>query len=290
MHDELPDRAIPALSKPVRAPARTLDAPPNPLATKLRSGERAFGSFVFSTDPANTEIVGSVGYDFVLIDTEHAPLGIGDVLAHVRAAHGVGTSAVVRVGTLEPAAIARLLDAGAQGIVLPHFGLDLEASEAALAAMRYAPDGTRPTCTGVRSASYGRALFAEYASRANEDTLAIGLVEDAAAVDQIEAVLAGAARLDAVMPGPADLATSLGVPGQQTHPAVVAAVQRVIEAAKALGRLKVGVYVADAALAAAWSQADVDFFVYSIDHRVLVRAYAESLTTLQEGQRGDPRP
>ena len=176
-----------------------LHAPPNPMLAKLARREAALGVLVFSSDPAVTEMAGGAGFDLVLIDTEHAALGLPDIVAHVRAAQCAGVSCWVRVGRYDTAEIGRILDAGAQGIMFPHYGLHPEATDA-LAAMRYAPTGARPTCTGMRGTAYGIADFAAYATRANQETMAVGLVEDREVVDQIDRVL-DQCPLQAVMPG-----------------------------------------------------------------------------------------
>jgi 2-keto-3-deoxy-L-rhamnonate aldolase RhmA len=259
-------------------------APRNRFLERVARGERATGTFVFSPDPAHTEIAGAAGLDLVVVDLEHAALDIGDVLAHVRAADSAGISCWARLGHPDPRWVGRLLDAGAQGVVLPHFGLHPEATRDALAAFRYAPHGSRGTCTGVRAVRYGVDGFADYAARSDRDSLAVGLVEDATVIDDIERVLAEL-PVDAVMPGgPGDLATSLGLHGQGTHPKVIEYSRRVIDAARAIPGMKVGVYVTDAASAAAWSDVPLDFVVCSIDYRVLARAFQD----IDRGLRGAP--
>ncbi len=240
---------------------------------KLHRGERGLGTFIFSPDPCHTEIVAMAGFDLAVIDMEHAPLGIADVGNHVRAADAFGISCWVRVGLPQPHEIGRLLDLGVQGVILPHLGLDRAATQTALAAFRYAPQGTRGTCTAVRSVAHGLDNFARYAENSNRQAMAIGLVEDAVVVENIEDVLREC-KLDAVMPGgPGDLATSMGLHGQGDHPRVFAAARRVVEAAKAVPGLKVGVYLVDADKASVWSDLGVDFFVCSIDYRVMGRAF-----------------
>lgn len=252
-----------------------------PFRRKLEGGECGLGTFIFSPDPSHTEIVAAAGFDLAVIDMEHAALGIGDVVNHVRAADAAGVSCWVRVGHPQAHEIGRLLDCGVQGVMLPHLGLDMPATRAALDAFRYAPQGTRGTCTGVRSLAHGLGNFAEYAAASNREAMAVGLVEDAAVVENIEAVLAEC-RLDAVVPGgPGDLATSLGLHGQGNHPRVQAAVRRVVEAAKAVPGLKVGVYLTDAESAAQWTDMGVDFFLCSIDYRVMARAFLQLHTTLR---------
>ena len=155
--------------------------------------------------------------------------------------------------------------------MIPHVGLDIARTKAALASMRYAPDGARPTCSGVRSADFGLRIFADIAAIANTEVLSIGLIEDAEVLNDIDVVLAEC-KLDVVIPGPGDLAMSLGVPGQLDHPLVNAAVSRVIDAAKRAGS-KVGVYVLSAESAVQWQEKGVDLFLVSIDQRILANAY-----------------
>lgn len=103
--------------------------PPNPFLRRMEQGQRALGTFVFSPDPGHVEVVASAGFDLAVVDLEHAPLHIGDVANHVRAAQAAGLSCWVRVGHTQPSEIGRLLDAGVQGVILPHFGMDSQATE-----------------------------------------------------------------------------------------------------------------------------------------------------------------
>lgn len=240
---------------------------------RLTSGERALGTFVFSTDAAHSEIVGLAGYDFAVIDTEHASLGAAHVVEHVRAAKLAGVAPIVRVRGNRPEDVGRLLDTGAEGIMFPHVGLDDAATQHAFAAVRYAPHGERPTCTGVRASDYGLADFRTRSATLNDAMLTIGLVEDAEAVERIDSALA-ATPFDVVIPGMGDLASSFGVPGELTHELVVDATERIIRATLDAG-LRAGVYVRDAAEAERWTDAGVTVFLASIDYRVLARAYRD---------------
>jgi|LauGreSuBDMM15SN_2_FD.fasta_scaffold00478_9 4-hydroxy-2-oxoheptanedioate aldolase len=134
---------------------------------KLQAGQRGLRSFVFSPDPTHTEILAALGFDLTVIDLEHAPLTISDVVNHVRAADAAGIACWVRMGDPQPNEIGRLLDCGVQGVILPHFGLDLEATRTALRAFRYEPQGNRGTCTAVRSVAHGLSHFPDYVQDAN---------------------------------------------------------------------------------------------------------------------------
>jgi len=244
------------------------------LKQRLDASACLLGGFVFSTDPGIAEIYAQAGFDFVVIDLEHALNDLRSVQAHLRACAAAGIEAVVRLGSGSLADAPRLLDAGAQGVMLPHVGMPGAASDELLRSLRYAPMGSRPTCTGVQAAGYGLADFAAAAERANREVLAIGLIEDAECVERVGELLARS-RLDWVMPGPGDLAMSLGVPGQLTHPRVQQAVQKVLEAAQRHG-VPAGMYVNDPSEVPAWRQRGVRFVVYSIDYKVLARSLQQA--------------
>ena len=246
----------------------------DPCREKFRSGVPATGTFVFSADPATTEIVAGAGFDYVVIDLEHAPLTVPDILAHARAADAAGISCWARVGHAEPPEIGRILDTGVQGLILSHFGRDLAQSRAMLDAFRYPPHGTRGTCSGVRGLRYQCDDLPGEIRRANERALSIGLIEDADAVERLDEVLA--LGVDAVMAGGAgDLAASLGLHGQGNHPRVRATALKVVRSAQERG-LRAGVYVGDLAGVEFWREAGVDFYAYSIDYKVLAKAYREA--------------
>lgn len=258
----------------------SLTLPPNPARAKIAEARPFFGSFVFSLDPAVTEMLGGAGFDLAVIDMEHAANGFADLLAHGRAAHAAGVSWWVRVGVFEPSTVGRILDAGAQGIIFPHYGVDRDESRRAAESVRYAPMGTRPTCTGIRGAAYGLSPFTDYVKHSNHDVMAIGLIEDAIAVDRIEEIVENC-MLDAIIPGGVgDLATSLGVHGQGRHPRVLEAVRKVVRTCKAKKGLKVGVYVSDLAAFDELKELEADFYIYSIDYKVTAAAYGDLHTAL----------
>jgi len=234
----------------------------------------AIGTFVFSSDPASTEIAARAGFGLVVADMEHAPLGMCDVMNHARAAQAAGVCCWARIPAHGIDEIGRVLDTGVQGLVLPHFGLDLARTRKALAAFRFPPAGTRGTCSVVRGLRYRLDDPAADLRAADARILSVGLVEDKEAVENIEEIVA-LPGLDAVMPGgPGDLAASLGLHGQGDHPAVRAAALRVVQAARTRTGLKVGMYLGNADSAAFWRDMALDFYVVSIDYRILEQGYA----------------
>ena len=237
------------------------------LNDRIRSQNFLLGSFVFSTDASITEVYASAGFDFVIVDMEHGLNDLRSTMSHLRAARASGMSALVRVGPATLGDVPRLLDAGCEGIMIPHLGLPGSGALEALQATRYAPLGSRPTCTGVSAADFGIGDFAAYVKRANNDIVTIGLVEDRECVDNIDEILSQK-PVDWVMPGPGDLATSLQVPGQLRHPKVEAAVGQVFSAAER-SNIPIGMYVNHPDEIERWRAKGAKFLVLSIDLKLL---------------------
>jgi 2-keto-3-deoxy-L-rhamnonate aldolase RhmA len=249
------------------------------LKDKLGVKRPLLGGFVFSGDSNISEIYAECGFDFVIIDTEHALNDLRSVHAHLRACAAAGIHAIVRLGVANFPDAPRLLDAGAEGFMIPHLGHGVGTKEL-LQSMKYWPEGSRPTCTGVQMAGYGLRKFAECVERSNRDVVAIGLVEDRECVDSIDRVL-DETRVDWIMPGPADLASSLGLHGKLTHPNVRAATETVIAEAQRKD-IAVGIYVNDPAEIADWVDKGISFFVYSIDYKVFANALRSVATACRE--------
>lgn len=252
-----------------RPDMRTLWARPDP----------ALGTFIFMRDATSTEIALEAGHDFIIVDMEHTALGLGDVLDHQRAADAHRAPMLVRMPGFDPALLGRLLDIGVAGAMLPHYGLDRGAAERFVHTMRYAPRGGRPSCSGVRAAGHGLHSFADHARDANQSLVAIGLIEDLAAVDGIDELLC-IAKVDAVMPGPGDLSTSMGLPGQPTHPAVMDAVARIAAACTRAG-VPLGFYLNSAQERALWEHYRPAFFVHLFDTKVMAQAQRAAIQALR---------
>ncbi len=250
----------------------------NRIRQAWRDSAKPLGTFVFSRASSNVEIIGRSGFDFVILDMEHAPLGLGEIENHIQAANVVGITPLVRVTGTDHALTSRLLDLGAEGILFPHFGRDRDASRAFAATLRYAPDGNRPSCTGVRAAGYTIGSYADYVRAANAEILGIGLVEDIEVLPYLDDLFVEA-PVDAVMPGPGDLSTSLGLPGQPTHPRVREAIAAIHRSARRAG-LRIGMYLNSAEEAKEWP--GVDFYVYMMDVKVLAGAYMSAARCIRD--------
>lgn len=206
----------------------------NPILRALARGDIVTGAILFTGSPMVVEMMAAAGVDFVIIDMEHSALDLERCAHLLRAADAAQITPFVRVPTVDPALIQKLLNLGAAGIAVPHANIGNCA--AALRAVRYAPDGERGACPIVRAAGYTPGDWNEYARRANREVMVIPLIEDRAALDGFEA-LAALPGLELFFVGPTDLSIALGVPGATfDEPAMGAALDRVVAEARRHGK------------------------------------------------------
>ncbi len=236
------------------------DLPKNRFKAALAAMQLQRGIWCQITDPLVAEMAAGAGFDWMLLDTEHAPLEAPTVLALLQAVAPYPVSALVRPRVLDVALIKKLLDHGAQTILVP---MVQNADEAALAvaATRYPPRGIRGVAGATRAAGFGR--IKDYHQRAHEETCLLVQVETRAALDQIEAI-AAVEGVDGIFIGPADLAASLGHPGNPGHPEVVTAILAAIRRIRAAGKPP-GILTTDAALYEAAIEAGAVFVSKTID-------------------------
>jgi 2-keto-3-deoxy-L-rhamnonate aldolase RhmA len=201
------------------------------LKRRLREGGTALGAWLSIADPVVAEIMAGAGFDYILIDTEHAPWSLESLQVSLMAFRGAPTVPIVRVPWNDQVHVKQALDVGADGVLAPMVRGAAEA-RALIAAAKYPPDGVRGF--GPRRASdYGRNLDA-YVESANAATIVIPQIEDIGSAEAVEELLA-VPGLDALCIGPNDLSGSAGVLRQHDHPVVRAAIDRILRAAKAQG-------------------------------------------------------
>lgn len=225
------------------------------------------GMWLCSGSPLVAEICAGAGLDWLLIDMEHSPNGLEGVLAQLQAVAAYPSTPLVRVPIGDAVTLKQVLDLGAQNILVPMVTSADQAREL-VAAVRYPPRGVRGVGSALaRSARWNRvdgyladgdahvSLFVQV-----ENTAGVEAAADIAAVDGI----------DGVFVGPSDLAASMGLLGQQTHPEVVAAVTRAFEAVRSAGK-PVGVNAFDPAAAQEYVEAGVSFLLVGADVAMLAR-------------------
>ena len=233
---------------------------PLPLKQRLLAGTPVYGTLVSFGTPPFAEMLSKCGFDFLWLDLEHSSMSLETVHSMLAAMNGSGCEGIVRVPINDPAWIKRALDLGPSGVIIPMVNSRVEA-EAAVRACLYPPAGIRGVAAG-RAHGYGFS-FTEYVARANDDLLIIPQVEHIDAVNVIDEILQ-VKRIDVVFIGPFDLSGSLGRLGDTTHPEVVAAIDRVVEACQAAGK-PVGILAKSAADARHWRTRGFCFLPISVD-------------------------
>jgi 4-hydroxy-2-oxoheptanedioate aldolase len=198
----------------------------NSLKEKLKSGQPVIGVVCPGYWPELVEICGYLGYDWVQIDLEHGPMSMRQAAELVRAAEAAGITPVGRVPYNAPHHIMRFLDAGMQGVVVPHISTKADA-EAAVRAIYYHPYGERGL-GGTRASGFG-ALYSiqEFVSYTNNQILFVAILEDREGVENLDEILT-VPQVDVVAIGHTDLSNSLGVPGDISSPVVQEAMKTAI--------------------------------------------------------------
>ena len=198
----------------------------------LRSGRPVFTTGLTFYAPRLVEMLARSGVDQLFLDAEHGPLSERECEDMVRAADLYDLPVLVRVPTNEAHVILRYLDVGTSGIMVPRVTTRDDAARA-VRAVRYPPDGQRGFAPGRGAELLGLGPV-EYMTRSNEETFVLGLFEDVAGLDEVEAIC-GVEGLDGLFVGAFDLASTMGYPGQPWHEEVQAVVERVRATCRARG-------------------------------------------------------
>ena len=205
--------------------------PVNGFKRALAEGRQQIGIWNTVGGQVVAEALATAGYDWILLDTEHSQTDVPDLLGMLQAVAPYPVEAVVRPAANDTVLIKRVLDFGALTLLIPYVQTAEEA-KAAVAAMRYAPRGVRGVSYLTRATRYG--TVPDYAARAEEELCLIIQAETVATLERIGEI-AAVDGVDAIFIGPADLAASMGLPGQAGHPEVKAMVERAILAIRAAG-------------------------------------------------------
>jgi len=212
---------------------RRLKVRQNKVRGLLAQGKQVFGAWLLMPSTVTVEIAGYAGLDFVVIDNEQSAFNDETVADMIRTAEMADVSVFVRVIENNAGLILKVLNMGADGVIVPHVRSQAEA-EAVVRAALYAPEGFRGQMTGLRRDGFGLMDVQEYLASINHEIIVFLVIEDVEALDQLDEI-ARTPGVDVLIVGKADLAQSMGIPGQVTHPEVLAGVQRIRSAAKAAG-------------------------------------------------------
>ena len=214
-----------------------MDLPQNAFKRALRAGQAQIGLWSSLSSNYTVEVIAGAGYDWILLDSEHSPADLENLLTQLQAAAPYPTHPVVRVPWNDMVNIKRVLDIGAQSLLVPYVSTKAEA-ENAVSFTRYPSAGVRGVAGTTRATRFGRVK--DYAKRAHEEICLLVQVETQPALANIEAICA-VDGVDGVFIGPADLHASMGYPGETANakvkPLIDDAIRRIRKAGKAPGIL-----------------------------------------------------
>jgi len=204
------------------------DPLPNRFRQSVRDKQRLIGCWASLASPISTEVLGYAGFDWLLLDGEHAPNDLETFLTQLLALKDSPSAAVVRPQWAEPVLLKRLLDLGVYNFLMP-FIESAEQASAAVAATRYPPQGIRGIAVAQRSNRYG--YCPDYFERINDNICVLVQIESRPGVEAVDAI-ARVDGVDGLFIGPSDLSASLGHFGNPKHPDVQRAMQRVVDVAR----------------------------------------------------------
>lgn len=197
------------------------------LRQKIKNGEDCFGLYISMADSTVIEMAAGAGFDFVRIDLEHTLFAQSELRELIRTANLMRLPVFVRLTDVH--IISSILDAGADGVIVSQIN-SREKAEAAVQAAKFAPLGERGMALSQRSSGYGDIESEDYCRTSNENILLCVQIESKEGVDHADEILS-LPGIDMVSTGRNDLSQSFGLPGQNTHPTVLAAEETIIQVA-----------------------------------------------------------
>jgi 4-hydroxy-2-oxoheptanedioate aldolase len=209
-----------------------MENPRNAFKHAIAAGQLQIGLWCSLCGNIAADIVSDSGFDWLLLDTEHSPNEIPDLLAQLQAVRGGTATPIVRPAWNDPVLIKRVLDIGAQSVLLPYVQ-NPEEAQRAVASVRYPPAGIRGVAAASRASRYGR--VPGYLKNADAEICTLVQVETRVALDQLEAI-ASVDGVDGVFIGPSDLSASFGHVGNPQHPEMQKTLEDAVTRLKKIGK------------------------------------------------------
>jgi 4-hydroxy-2-oxoheptanedioate aldolase len=248
-----------------------MELPQNAFKRALKANKAQIGLWSSLSSNYTVEVIAGAGFDWILLDMEHSPNDLESALTQLQAAAPYPSHPVVRVPWNDMVTIKRLLDIGAQSLLVPYVSTAAEARQA-VSYTRYPPAGVRGVAGTTRATRFGRVK--DYARRAQEEICLLVQVETQHALDSIEAIC-GIDGVDGVFIGPADLHASLGYPGEIANPKVKPLIDDAIRRIRKAGKAP-GILTPSEADARHWLECGALFVAVGADVGILARG-AEAL-------------
>ncbi|MEO8593651.1 MAG: aldolase/citrate lyase family protein [Candidatus Solibacter sp.] len=254
----------------------------NSTRARLAKGETVYGcGLQVYRAPEIPRAFAAAGFDYVFIDMEHGSFNLETVHDMIVSCRLAGITPIVRVGEVQYTLCARILDQGAQGIILPRVE-EPKALEQALSWLRFPPLGARGFGINPTMNDYETRSMPEIIEHQNRETLAVVQFETVRAVEQADELLS-LKGLDVMMVGPADLSISLGIPGQFDHPKLLETVDLLIAKCNAHGVVP-GIQTRGTAMAKQWADRGMRFVGVGAEHVFLLEKCREAIATLRPKQ------
>ncbi len=263
-----------------------MDHTKNTFKTRLRAGETQIGLWLALADSYSAEICAGAGFDWLLIDGEHAPNDLRSILAQLQTIAAYPAQAIVRAPAGEVHIIKQLLDLGAQTMLIPM----VETSEQAahfVSAVRYPPVGIRGVGSALARASHWNAV-PNYLRNADSEICLLLQIESVEGMKNLEEI-AAVDGVDGIFLGPSDLAASLGHLGDPMHSEVQSTIRDAIRRIQAAGR-PAGILSADEEQARHWLALGCSFVAVGADTTLLARSARGLLARFKEQSDGSPGP
>jgi 4-hydroxy-2-oxoheptanedioate aldolase len=248
-----------------------MELPQNRFKRALKAGTPQIGLWSSLSSSYSVEVIAGAGFDWILLDTEHSPADLENLLGQLQAAAPYPAHPVVRIPWNDMVTMKRVLDIGAQSILVPYVSTPVEA-QSAVSYTRYPPAGVRGVAGTTRATRFGR--IRDYAKRAHEEICVLVQVETQAALDNIEAIC-GIEGIDGVFIGPADLHASMGHTGEIANPKVKPLIDQAIRRIRKCGCAP-GILTPNEADARHWLECGALFVAVGADVGILARG-AEAL-------------
>lgn len=252
------------------------------LRQRIIEGEKVVGTFYKMDSPIATEILGIAGFDFIVVDREHADIDYRSMEDIIRTATSVGLDTVVRVPSWQEEHIFHALDAGASGVQIPNLTNVDEISEA-VKRTKYYPEGCRGLSRTTRAARYGSwnrsQPFEQYS---NENSLVIVHIENKEMAEKVEEICR-IPQIDVVFVGPADMSQSLGIPGKSKDPRVMEVAEKVIKTAVKFGKIA-GINVLGQDDLEFYLKAGASYFTYGSDTGMLMKSAKSIVSTFKQSK------
>ncbi|WET08125.1 4-hydroxy-2-oxoheptanedioate aldolase [Pseudomonas sp. D3] len=256
-----------------------MDMPINRFKQRLCSGETQIGLWLGLADAYCAELAANAGFDWLLIDGEHAPNDLRGMLGQLQAIAPYASQAIIRPVVGDSALIKQLLDIGAQTLLVPMVESAQQAREL-VRAMHYPPQGIRGVGSALARASRWNSI-AGYLDQADAQMCLLVQIENLEGLANLEAI-AQVEGVDGVFIGPADLSAAMGYRGNPGHPAVQAAIEDAIARVRQAGKAA-GILSADQALARRYIELGAAFIAVGVDTTVLMRGLQSLAATFKAG-------